>query len=362
MAKPSRSPLVGYNHNISHLGRVFHVQTEDSGPASPRLFTHMFHEGTILASVKHEYDAAIPEDKVRLLMQNQHKAMIRDLVHAKFDDKLVAFFRARGQELPATTGALPSTPMLDTPVPLVSPEAEEVASTPAEAAGIERETAHPPGASEADPDRTDDDLAAGASIPTVISARERETRPFVSQGRSDASAAATVSGGSGSTARASEPRRSPFVRNVNLVVGGQTPAPPTSGGSAAGAVARATRGTSGSGTRSAGGPLGKLESNDGVVVQRTLRVGGSGGIAASGRSQRVRRPAAPFVVLGGGGLGARQGAGPELESLPPPAEDTVRHTSLHVAALGAGGPQGALVSEPPAADPPQISDGGSTDR
>jgi hypothetical protein len=359
MAKPSRSPLVGYNHNISHLGRVFHVQTEDSGPASPRLFTHMFHEGTILASVKHEYDAASPEDKVRLLMQNQHKAMIRDLVHAKFDDKLVAFFRARGQELPATTGALPSTPMLDTPVPLVSPEAEEVSTTRAEAAGIEGETAHPPGASEAEPDRTDDP-AAGASIPTVISARERETRPFVSQGRS-AGAGATVSGGSGSTARASEPRRSPFVRNVNLVVGGPTTAPASVEVSSAGGAARATRANGA--TRSGGGPLGKRESNDGVVVQRTVRVGGSGGIAASGRSQRVRRPAAPFVVLGGGGgdLGARQG-GAELESLPPPVEDAGRHTSLHVAALGAGGAQGAMVSEPPAADPPQLSDGGTTDR
>ena len=261
MAKPSRSPLLGYNHNVNHLGRVFHVQTEDSGPASPRLFTHMFHEGTILASVKHEYDAAIPEDKVRLLMQNQHKAMIRDLVHAKFDDKLVAFFRARGQEIVATTGALPSTPMLDTPVPLISPEAA-VAPTP-EAADIESETANPPGASEAaelardeprahprDRDRTDGH-EAGLPVPTVIPARERETRPFVSQGRSATPPAATVSGGSASTARASEPRRSPFVRNVNLVVGGPTPVPDFSGGSPGGAGARAPS--------AKGGPLGRLE-------------------------------------------------------------------------------------------------------
>ena len=117
MAKAPRSPLLGYNHNISHLGRVFHVQTEDSGPLTPRLFTHMFFEGTILASVKHEYDGQITEDKVRLLMQNQHKAMIRDLLHARFDERLVTFFRARGQEIATTAGATAATAGGASPAP-----------------------------------------------------------------------------------------------------------------------------------------------------------------------------------------------------------------------------------------------------
>src|ERR1051326_2938636 len=47
MAKPHRSPLLGYNHNVKYRGRIFHVQTEDSGPANPRLFTHLYYEGTI---------------------------------------------------------------------------------------------------------------------------------------------------------------------------------------------------------------------------------------------------------------------------------------------------------------------------
>src|SRR5262245_15314083 len=29
MAKPLRSPVLGYNHNVRYHGRVFHVQTED---------------------------------------------------------------------------------------------------------------------------------------------------------------------------------------------------------------------------------------------------------------------------------------------------------------------------------------------
>jgi hypothetical protein len=31
MAKPFDRAVNGFNHNISHAGRVFHVQTEDSG-------------------------------------------------------------------------------------------------------------------------------------------------------------------------------------------------------------------------------------------------------------------------------------------------------------------------------------------
>ena len=52
-----QSPVLGYNHNLRHGGRVFHVQTEDSGQGYARLHTHLFYEGTILSSKKLQYDA-----------------------------------------------------------------------------------------------------------------------------------------------------------------------------------------------------------------------------------------------------------------------------------------------------------------
>ena len=52
MSKRARSPVLGYNHNLRYGGRVFHVQTEDSGTAYARLYTHLFFEGTILSSKK----------------------------------------------------------------------------------------------------------------------------------------------------------------------------------------------------------------------------------------------------------------------------------------------------------------------
>ena len=65
MSKRARSPVLGYNHNLRYGGRVFHVQTEDSGQAYARVYTHLFFEGTILSSKKQEYEPESSEDAVR---------------------------------------------------------------------------------------------------------------------------------------------------------------------------------------------------------------------------------------------------------------------------------------------------------
>ncbi len=98
MTKPLRSPVVGYNHNLRYRGRLFHVQTEDSGPVNPHVFTHLFYEGTILASKKLQYDASAHEDVVKVRMQQLHKSMMRELTLGDHDQRVTAFFAARGQE------------------------------------------------------------------------------------------------------------------------------------------------------------------------------------------------------------------------------------------------------------------------
>jgi hypothetical protein len=99
MAKPLLSPVVGYNHNVRYHGRIFHVQSEDSGPVIPRVFTHLFYEGTILVTRKHEYEVSADEDLVRAQMQNLHKAVMKELTRGEHDAKIAAFFASRG--LPA---------------------------------------------------------------------------------------------------------------------------------------------------------------------------------------------------------------------------------------------------------------------
>jgi hypothetical protein len=103
MAKPPRSPLLGYNHNVKYGGQIFHVQTEDSGPANPHLFTHLFYEGSILASKRVQYDPAASEDEVRAMMQSQHKAILKELKQRTHDERIIRFFETRGQTFASDT-------------------------------------------------------------------------------------------------------------------------------------------------------------------------------------------------------------------------------------------------------------------
>jgi hypothetical protein len=86
-----RSPILGYNHNVRYRGLVFHVQTEDSGVASPHLFTHLFHKGVIVSTRKLVYDAGSAEESIKSLMQAQHKAVLKDLRRGHYDDKIDSY-------------------------------------------------------------------------------------------------------------------------------------------------------------------------------------------------------------------------------------------------------------------------------
>ncbi|MFH0900583.1 MAG: hypothetical protein V2A73_08135 [Pseudomonadota bacterium] len=86
-----RSPILGYNHNIRHGARMFHVQTEDLGIRSPQIHSHLFHEGVIIATKKLRYDAEADADIVKSLMQAQHKALLRELRSGQYDDRIVQY-------------------------------------------------------------------------------------------------------------------------------------------------------------------------------------------------------------------------------------------------------------------------------
>jgi hypothetical protein len=93
----SHSPQLGYNHNIPHRGRLYHVQTEDSGVDKAHIFTHVFYDGTIISSRKVAYkeqvatytDHGALDPIVIGLMQESHKSMIKALRHGDFDEKIV---------------------------------------------------------------------------------------------------------------------------------------------------------------------------------------------------------------------------------------------------------------------------------
>ena len=90
MAKTFEKAVTGFNHNIKHKGKVYHVQTEDSGVSNPHIITHLFVGGNILASKKTSYadilGAENLKDVVRELMEEQHKEMLRNLINGVYDN------------------------------------------------------------------------------------------------------------------------------------------------------------------------------------------------------------------------------------------------------------------------------------
>jgi hypothetical protein len=90
MAKTFEKAVTGFNHNIKHKGKVYHVQTEDSGVNNPHLITHLFVGGNILASKKTSYadilGAENLQEVVRELMEEQHKEMLRNLINGVYDN------------------------------------------------------------------------------------------------------------------------------------------------------------------------------------------------------------------------------------------------------------------------------------
>ena len=104
--------ITGFNTNVRYSGRVYHVQTEDSGRNNPHVISHLYHSGTILASEKREYGDLLGSEEltgeVRRLMEGQHKAMLERLRRGEFDELIAE----RLEDPNASTGsaAVPSRP------------------------------------------------------------------------------------------------------------------------------------------------------------------------------------------------------------------------------------------------------------
>lgn len=90
MAKTFEKAVTGFNHNIKHKGKVYHVQTEDSGVNNPHIITHLFVGGNILATKKNSYVNIVKapnlSELVRELMEEQHKEMLRNLINGVYDN------------------------------------------------------------------------------------------------------------------------------------------------------------------------------------------------------------------------------------------------------------------------------------
>ena len=82
--------ITGYNTDVRHGNRVFHVQTEDKGVSNPKIETLIYVGGEILDSYRSSYEdllsnPPLPESAIQGRMDEQHRAIIRDIKNGKYD-------------------------------------------------------------------------------------------------------------------------------------------------------------------------------------------------------------------------------------------------------------------------------------
>ena len=105
----------GFNHNVMHKGKLFHIQTEDKGVKGAEIVTHLFLGGNIQDSKRTSYADIVSaenlEEIVREMMEEQHKNMLRDLKNSRYDEKVFgsAPIAAAPVAAPAAVPAQPLT-------------------------------------------------------------------------------------------------------------------------------------------------------------------------------------------------------------------------------------------------------------
>ncbi len=81
--------ITGFNTDIKHNEKVYHIQTEDKGLQNPYIESLVYVGGEILASKKTSYaeqiKSGIDEKWIGSLMEQQHRTMIAAIKRGRFD-------------------------------------------------------------------------------------------------------------------------------------------------------------------------------------------------------------------------------------------------------------------------------------
>ena len=81
--------ITGFNTDIKHNDKVYHVQTEDKGTSNPYIESLVYVGGEILASRKTSYADKLgegaDEKEISTLMEQQHRTMIAAIKRGRLD-------------------------------------------------------------------------------------------------------------------------------------------------------------------------------------------------------------------------------------------------------------------------------------
>jgi len=147
--------ITGFNTDIKHGDRVFHVQTEDRGAGNPIVESLVYVGGQILLSKRSPYadliaDGKVDEAAVRQLMDLQHRRIIEAIRRGRFDGAVAGTpetgpVRAESALSPAaaaaaaailaggpSSGAIPTAPVPRPPAsaPMPRPAVSSAAASP----------------------------------------------------------------------------------------------------------------------------------------------------------------------------------------------------------------------------------------
>ncbi|NLC70772.1 MAG: hypothetical protein GX751_05370 [Desulfuromonadaceae bacterium] len=82
--------VAGFNHDFIYKGTKFHLQAEDCGSKLARIVTHLFKDGSIIASRKTSYADILTVDNLDKVVQELMKDQARDVLHSlrggEYDD------------------------------------------------------------------------------------------------------------------------------------------------------------------------------------------------------------------------------------------------------------------------------------
>jgi hypothetical protein len=110
--------ITGFNTDIKHNEKVYHIQTEDKGLQNPYIESLVYVGGEILASKKTSYaeqaGSGVDEKWIGSLMEQQHRTMIAAIKRGRFD--VVADITKVGPR-PTMAGPMPAPPAVEPPPP-----------------------------------------------------------------------------------------------------------------------------------------------------------------------------------------------------------------------------------------------------
>jgi hypothetical protein len=191
--------ITGFNTDVKHAERVYHVQTEDRGVANPVVESLVYVGGEILLSKKSPYKDLITGDRVdekalRDMMDLQHRRVIEAIRRGRLDTGKV------GEAPPDwADDTLPSAPEKVSPAALAA--AHAILAAPPEPLPGAPASARPP-APRVSP-RVSTGAAAAFPPPPPLVPPPASAPPRPSSGASPAA----VSGGSASASGAAKPPR-----------------------------------------------------------------------------------------------------------------------------------------------------------